>query len=200
MTDADLLSIYDGQHLVPDPHLAGLRAVAAAAVERERARSARAISAQPAAEPVCPHIRSSGTTHWCALAEPQIDGYPLYSALPPAARPAAEPVAWLHAKVVDSYDRPDLGYETCAPTDPGAFPVYAVPQPSAEPALVEAARRALRDDDERLLRAIISAADGRRVMYSEMDERGYELARTVLAVVRDALAAHDKAGGGEGGR
>jgi len=44
------------------------------------------LAAQPAAEPVCPHIRSSGTTHWCALSEPHVDGWPLYSGLPPAAR------------------------------------------------------------------------------------------------------------------
>jgi len=36
MTDVDLLSIYDGQHLAPDAHIAGLRAVAAAAVEAVR--------------------------------------------------------------------------------------------------------------------------------------------------------------------
>lgn len=49
------------------------------------------------------------------------------------AKPVQEPVAWIQPKTVDSYLRPDLGYETCSKTDYGAFPVYTAP-PKAEPA------------------------------------------------------------------
>lgn len=38
-----------------------------------------------------------------------------------------EPVAWLAPRTVDSYSRPDLGYETCSKSDYGAFPVYTAP-------------------------------------------------------------------------
>lgn len=43
------------------------------------------------------------------------------------AEPAQEPVAWLAPRTVDSYSRPDLGYETCSKTDYGAFPAYTAP-------------------------------------------------------------------------
>lgn len=47
----------------------------------------------------------------------------------PASRaaPAQEPVAWLTPRNVDSYSRPDLGYETSSRMDYGAFPVYTAP-------------------------------------------------------------------------
>ena len=42
-------------------------------------------------------------------------------------RKQAKPVAWLTPRTVDSYARPDLGYETSSKTDYGAFPVYTAP-------------------------------------------------------------------------
>ena len=44
-----------------------------------------------------------------------------------------EPVAWLTPRTLDSYARPDLGYETASKTDYGAFPVYAHPAPQRQP-------------------------------------------------------------------
>ena len=45
----------------------------------------------------------------------------------PEQEPVQEPVAWLTPRTVDSYMRPDLGYETCSKTDYAAFPVYTAP-------------------------------------------------------------------------
>ena len=45
----------------------------------------------------------------------------------PKAEPVQEPVAWLTPRTLDSYMRPDLGYETSSKRDYGAFPVYTTP-------------------------------------------------------------------------
>ena len=50
----------------------------------------------------------------------------LRAALAQQAEPV-EPVAWLAPRIVDSYSRPDLGYETCSKSDYGAFPAYTAP-------------------------------------------------------------------------
>ncbi len=51
----------------------------------------------------------------------------LRAALAQQDEPVQEPVAWLAPRIVDSYSRPDLGYETCSKSDYGAFPAYAAP-------------------------------------------------------------------------
>ena len=60
-----------------------------------------------------------------------------------------EPVAWLAPRNVDSYSRPDLGYETCSETDYGAFPVYTAP-PQRKPLTVTKLlpRKLPEDNDE----------------------------------------------------
>ena len=58
------------------------------------------------------------------------------------AEPVQEPVAWLTPRTLDSYMRPDLGYETSSKSDYGAFPVYTAP-PQRKPLTIERLRDAL---------------------------------------------------------
>lgn len=95
MNDAQLLTLYDNEHLADDPHLAGLRAVrdAVRAVHQPVIEALELIAAprradgswnrdreacrQLAAEALggrtpmaghCPYIRTRGATHYCELA------------------------------------------------------------------------------------------------------------------------------------
>ncbi len=43
-----------------------------------------------------------------------------------------EPVAWITPRMVDSFMRTDLGYETCEKNDYAALPVYTHPAPLGE--------------------------------------------------------------------
>ncbi len=62
------------------------------------------------------------------------------------AEPVQEPVAWLTPRTVDSYMRPDLGYETCSKTDYAAFPVYTAP-PQRKPLTEEEIDALAMDED-----------------------------------------------------
>ena len=76
-----------------------------------------------------------------------------------------EPVAWLAPRTVDSYSRPDLGYETCSKTDYGAFAVYTAP-PQRKPLPLKDVERLIYEntkinpnvaDDKELLGYIVNA-------------------------------------------
>jgi hypothetical protein len=75
-----------------------------------------------------------------------------------------EPVAWLQPRNVDSYSRPDLGYETCSRSDYGGFPVYTAPpqrKPLTEEEIDNEANNISTDDPvqwwRRLARAVEQA-------------------------------------------
>lgn len=79
--------------------------------------------------------------------------------------PAQDPVAWLAPRTVDSYSRPDLGYETCSKTDYGAFAVYTAP-PQRKPLPLKDVERLIYEntkinpnvaDDKELLGYIVNA-------------------------------------------
>ena len=78
---------------------------------------------------------------------------------------AQDPVAWLAPRTVDSYSRPDLGYETCSKTDYGAFAVYTAP-PQRKPLPLKDVERLIYEntkinanvaDDKELLGYIVNA-------------------------------------------
>lgn len=65
--------------------------------------------------------------HEWAVVEREIASEAITALRERLAEPVQEPVAWLTPRTVDSYMRPDLGYETCSKTDYAAFPVYTAP-------------------------------------------------------------------------
>jgi len=81
------------------------------------------------------------------------------------AEPVQEPVAWLTPRTLDSYMRPDLGYETCSKSDYGAFPVYNSPpqqKPLTEEEIHDCWQQRHRDKttERRLITRAIEQAHG----------------------------------------
>lgn len=79
---------------------------------------------------------------------------------------AQKPVAWLQNRMVDSYLIPG-SYETCSPTDYGAFAVYAKPVPAVDLAEFKREARALAE----MIEVEARANERGEVFKESVDER-----------------------------